>query len=47
MGGLAVLDLTSILFIKSELYCRRFAALCNYEILFHKISDNRILRSSN
>ena len=47
MGGWAVLDLSSILFIKSELHCRRFAPLCNSEILFHKISDNRILRSSN
>ena len=34
-GGWAVLDLFSILFIKSELR------------LFHKISDNRILRSSS
>ena len=27
MGGWAVLDLSSILFIKSELHCRRFAPL--------------------
>ena len=47
MGGWVVLDLSSILFIKSELHCRCFASLCNSEILFHKISDNRILRSSN
>ena len=43
MGGRAVLDLSSMLFIKSE----RFAPLCNSEILFHKTSNNRILRSSN
>ena len=47
MGIWAVLDLSSILFIKSEQHCRRFAPLCNSEILYHKISDNRILRSSN
>ena len=47
MGGWEVLDLSSILFIKSELRCRRFAPLSNSEILIHKISDNRILRSSN
>ena len=47
LGGWAVLDLSSILFLKSKLYCRRFAPLCNCEILFHKISDNRIIRSSN
>ena len=46
MGGW-VLDLSSILFIKSELHCRFFAPLSNSEILFHKISDNQILRSSN
>ena len=46
MGGW-VLDLSSILFIKSELHCRLFAPLSNSEILFHKISDNQILRSSN
>ena len=46
MGGW-VLDLSSILFIKSELHCRFFAPLPNSEILFHKISDNQILRSSN
>ena len=47
MGCWVVLDLSSILFIKSELHCRRFAPLCNSEILFYKISDNRILRSSD
>ena len=47
MGGWEILDLSSILFIKSKLYCRRFALLCNSEILFYKISDNRILRFSN
>ena len=47
MGGWTVLDLPSISFIKSELHCRSFAPLCNSEILFHKISDNPILRSSN
>ena len=41
MGGWAVLDLHSISFIKSELHCRSFVPLCNSEILFHKISDNR------
>ena len=46
MGVWAVLEIY-YLFIKSELYCRRFAPLCNSEIVFHKISDNRILRSSN
>ena len=29
----AVLDLSSILFIKSELHCRRFTPLCNSEII--------------
>ena len=47
MGGWAVLDLSSILFINSELHCTSFAPLCNSEILFNKISENRILRSSN
>ena len=47
MDGWAVLDLSSILFIKLELYCRRFAPLYNSKVLFHKISGNRILRSSN
>ena len=47
MGGWAVLDLSSILFIKLELHCGHFAPLWNSEILFHEISDNRILRSSN
>ena len=47
MGGWAVLDLSSILFIKSGLHCRRFAFLSNSEILFHKISDNRIMCSLN
>ena len=37
MVGWAVLDLSSILFIKLELHCRRFAPLCNSKILFHKI----------
>ena len=40
IGGWAVLDLSSILCIKSELHCRPFALLCNSEILFHKTSDN-------
>ena len=40
IGGWAVLDLSSILCIKSELHYRRFALLCNSEILFHKTSDN-------
>ena len=40
MGGWPVLDFSSILSIKPELLCRRFALLCNSEILFHKISDN-------
>ena len=40
MGGWAVLDLSSTLFIKSEPHCGRLAPLCNSEILFHKISDN-------
>ena len=30
----AVLGLSSILFIKSELHCRRFAPLCNSEDIF-------------
>ena len=47
MDGWAVLDLSSILLIKSEIHCWRFALLCNSEIVFHRISDNRILRSSN
>ena len=47
MGGWAVLDLASILFIKSQLHRRHFANICNSETLFHKISDNRILRSLN
>ena len=47
MGGWAVLNLSSIVFIKSELHYRHFAPLCSSEILFHKISDNRILRPSN
>ena len=47
MGGWVVLSLFSILFIKSELHCRCFVPLCNSEILFRKISNNRILRSSN
>ena len=47
MGGWAVLELSSILFIKSELHCGRIASWCNSEILFHKISDNQILRSLN
>ena len=38
MGGWAVLDLTSILFIKSKLQCGRFAPFCNFEVSFHKIS---------
>ena len=38
MGGWAVLDLTSILFIKSKLQCGRFALFCNFEILFYKTS---------
>ena len=37
VGG-TILYRTSILFIKSELYCGRFVALCNSSILFHKIS---------
>ena len=37
-GGREVLDLYLILFIKSELLCRRFALLSNSEILFHKIA---------
>ena len=47
MCGCVVLNLSAILFIKSELLCRHFESLCNSEILFHKISDNRILHSSN
>ena len=47
IGRWTVLDLSSILFIKSEPNCRSFAPLCKSEILFHKISDNRVLRSSN
>ena len=47
MGRWAVLDLAAVLFIKSELHCRLFANICNSETLFHKISDNRILRSLN
>ena len=40
MGWWAVLDLSSIFFIKSKLHCRRFATLCNSKTsLFHKISD--------
>ena len=37
-GGRAVLDLSLILFIKSELLCRRLAALSNSKILVHKIA---------
>ena len=37
-GGRAVLDLSLILFIKSELLCRYFAPLSNSKILFHKIA---------
>ena len=47
MGGWAVLDHFSILFIKSELHSRRFVPLCKSEFLFRKISDNRILPSLN
>ena len=47
ISGWAVLDLFSNLLIKSDLHCRQFASLCNSDILFHKISDNRILHSSN
>ena len=36
-GGRAVLDLSFILFIKSELLCRRFAPLSISKILFLKI----------
>ena len=35
----AVLDLSSILFIKSELHCRRFAPLRNSEITWSKARD--------
>ena len=38
----AVLDLSSILFIKSELHRRRFAPLCNSEII--KENYNLLLR---
>ena len=44
VGGWALLDLPPILFIKLELYCRRFAPLHNSKILFHKISVDLILR---
>ena len=47
MGGWAFLDLSLILFIKSELHSRRFPPLCKSEFLFRKISDNRILPSSD
>ena len=36
MDGKAVLDLSSALFIKSELHCRRFAPLWNSEFYFIK-----------
>ena len=36
-GRWAVLDLSSILFIKSELHCTRFTPLCNSEILWNKL----------
>ena len=36
MDGWAILDLPSILFIKSELHCRRFSLLSNREIFFIK-----------
>ena len=32
----AVLDLSSILFINSKLHCKRFATLCNSEIIKKK-----------
>ena len=44
VGGWVVLDLTPILFIKLELYYRRFAPLHNLKILFQKISVDLILR---
>ena len=47
ISGWAVLDIFSNLLIKSDLHSRRFASLCNSDILFHKISDNPILHSSN
>ena len=31
----AALDLSAILFIKSELHCKRFAPLCNSEICIY------------
>ena len=42
--GWAVLDLPTIVFIKLELCCGRFAPLHNSKISFHKISVDLILR---
>ena len=47
MGRWAVLNFSSILFKELELHCGYFVPLCNFEVLFHKISNNRILRSSS
>ena len=44
-SGREILNLLSILFIKSRLHCRRFAPWCNLGILFHKFSVNLILNS--
>ena len=45
-GGIA-LDRTSILFIKFQFYCGRFAALQNWGILCNKISVDLMLSSAN
>ena len=46
-AGRTVLDLPSILFIKLEIHCGRFAPLRNSLILFHKISVDLRLSCSN
>ena len=46
-GRRAMLDLPSILFIKSRLHCMYFVTWFNLGILFHKISIDPILNSPN
>ena len=48
MGEWEVLDLPSILFIKSELHCRRFGPLCNSENFYFiksQITEYCVLRT--
>ena len=46
-SGKTILDLPSILFIKSRLHYWRFAASCNLGILHHKFFVDLILSSPN